>query len=205
MHNVDDKAIITAWLFRRPRIIWKIQEDNKLTGSLSLHEDGNGDIAGIYVIKYSAKGAVKRLSDGDTLPLASENLHPENRVTNDTFTRMYNQTCQSGPQPIFQAVHNNLSLPLFDMNFQSHSFSTMNVSLIRKRKTTEANENNEMDGVEYALPTVLERFNRRFDDTVLHQGIKATEFRNKCLYMTFVPNSNLSSRHPKEKKGAFFD
>ena len=112
LHNVDDKAIVPAWLSKPPSIKWSINtETNVLSGNLVLHLDIQGEQAGQYALKYTIKPDQKKLPEGDTLIAAMAHLEPRNAVTTGTFTRMYNKISEKGPQPIFQAIHSNIKLP----------------------------------------------------------------------------------------------
>ena len=161
LNNVEDKAIVPAFLSKPPKVQWSVV-DNKLSGPLCLYEHSSGDIGGAYVLKYASKPDVPKLSDSDIMLVASEHIQPSNAITTGTITRAYNTSCQKGPQPIFQAAHNNLDLPLYSRNFKGKSYSTMGVSLIKlATNNNESEGGDENDGVEYALPNILEKFNNR--------------------------------------------
>ena len=93
-------------------------------------------------------------------------------------------------QPLFQAVHHNFDLPLFDKNFECRYFSTMNISLIRSEKNTNADNDEEIHGVGYALHTVLVMFNHRWDETVYHKDIPMEDFRKYMFLFVFCDRFN---------------
>ena len=144
-----------------------------------MNVDGSGELAGEYCAKYALKPNQARVSEGDTLLAAMANLQPENAVTTGTFARLYNKVSNKGPQPIFQCVHNNLNLPLVLKNVDCKDCSVLGISVVNKEISgSKDKDNDEPMGVEYAMPTLLEKFDRRWDEMVYHgDTIKRQDFR----------------------------
>ena len=66
LHNVDDKAIVPAWLQKEPKIYYQLVE-NQLALTVKLHSDKSGSQAAEYALKYGFKPVQKTLSDTDSL------------------------------------------------------------------------------------------------------------------------------------------
>ena len=180
LHNVDDKAVVPSWISKKPTIKWQV-EGNKLIPKLCLHLDMDGEIVGEYCAKYASKPTQPRTSHGDMMIAAMENLQPENAVTTGIFSRMYNKVSQKGPQPIFQCVHKNLQLPLVIKNFDCRECSVLGISkVVQKTTGSKDNDKEEPMGIEYAMPSLLERFDRRWDTVSHGQNIKKQTSGNKC-------------------------
>ena len=141
--------------------------------------DDNADQVGEYCAKYALKPNQPRVSEGDTLLAAIATLQPENAVTTGNFTAMYNKVSRIGPQPIFQCVHNNLNLPRVIKNMDCKGCSVLGISVVNtEARASKDNDNEEPMGVEYAMPSLLEKFDRRWDTTVYHTStIKSQDYR----------------------------
>ena len=183
---------------KAPKIIWAINDEtNKLLPKLILHSDIKGEQAGEYCTKYAAKVPTTKKSEGDTLLDASAHLHPENAVTTGIMARMYNKISDQGPQSIFQTIHNNLNLPLLGKNFDCQKCSVLGISVLKQSNPNiEENENveEEPSGIEYALPTLFEKFDHRWDNNVSCGDINPQEFRKDMSLKEFCDkfNSKLS-------------
>ena len=195
LHNCDDKAIVLSWVTKKPTIIYT-QEGNQLVPKVRLHIDTDGEMAGEYCAKYALKPNQPRLSHSDTMLAAMANLQPENAVTTGTFARMYNKVSQIGPQPIFQCVHMNFNLPPVIKNLNVKDCSVLGISVVEKQSGgSKETENEEPMGIEYAMPSPLEKFNRRWDDKVqCPKNIKAEDYRQEMSVKEFCDRFNVNWR-----------
>ena len=100
---------------------------------------------------------------------------------------MYNKVSQTGRQPIFQCVHKNLQLPLVINNFDCRECSVLGISKVVQEVTgSKDNDKKEPMGIEYAMPSLLERFDSRWDSTVSHaRNIKNADFRQEMSLKEF--------------------
>ena len=84
-----------------------------------------------YTSKYVTKGVPKRGAKVDVVLVGMENLQPENAVTMDSFTKMYNHVSGKGPLPIFNVALNSFVIPLAFKNFNIKSFSVLGISKLQ--------------------------------------------------------------------------
>ena len=168
------------------------EQTNALSCKMSLHLDIQGEQAGEYAVKYASKPDRKRPSDGDTLLAAIQHLHPQNAVTTGTFARCYNKVSDTGPKSIFQTIHNNINLPFVSSNFKCSTFSVLGISVVKKANhNADENENQEDTvGVDYALPTQMEKFDHCWDSNVLYGNINPKEFKKQMCLKEFCDKFN---------------
>ena len=153
-----------------------------------------------YISKYASKAVAPRKSAGDTLLAAMENLQPVNAVTTGTFSKMYNKSSKSGPQPIFQAVQNNWNLPLVFTNFWIKTGSVLNISAVQKSygATTANDEQDDANSRAYASVTLFEKFNKRKDDDVtIPKTIQKQEYQRDMSLKEFCDRYNATVKKGK--------
>ena len=163
LNNADDKAIIPEWLVKRPKVRWLSKAEGTVTWELNVMS--SGEMPEEYTSKYVTKGVPKRGAKGDVVLVGMENLQPENAVTMGSFTKMYNHVSRKGPLPIFNVVHNNFGIPLTFKNFNVKSCSVLGISKLQSASKNQDNKENEND--EYVNPSLIENFDRRWDDVVI--------------------------------------
>ena len=108
LNNVDDKAIVPAWLGKQPNIKWEVKPE------LHFPSDIGGELEGEYAAKYGAKPNQNKIPDGDTLLAATAHLQPQNAVTTETFERMYNKVSKGASQSNISSTSALLG-PSFDL------------------------------------------------------------------------------------------
>ena len=193
LNNVDDKAIVPSWLTKPPTITWDVNEStNVLKGQLNLHLNNDGEQAGEYAVKYASKPNRRMQVGGEILLAAMENLRTENAVTTGTFAQMYNKINKTNPQPIFQTVHGNINLPFVLNFFDCKPCSVLGISVVQQEnERTKSNETDEeIVGIEYALPTLMEKFEHRWDKNVQHGDINLADFRKEMSVKEFADKFN---------------
>ena len=132
-----------------------------------------------------------RESPGDTFLAAMQNLQAENAITIGTLHRMYNKVSQKSPQPIFQCIHNNWQIPLVFKNFECKACSVLGISTIQRSIATtndplQEQENDEAIGNKYVWPPLMEKFDRRLENTVKHtKTIKSEDFQKEMSLKEF--------------------
>ena len=169
---------------------------------------------GEYSGKYMTKGVPKRGTKGDVVLAGLQPLQPENAVTMGVFQRMYNHVNQKGPIPIFNVVHNNFDIPLTFKNFNTKSCSVLGISKLRSsnQDTDEDTTENE----EYVNPSLLDKFDRRWDEVVqTGKDVKEEEFRKDISLREFcdrfeskickIPETNDRCLHLTIRRETFSD
>ncbi|KAF0293258.1 hypothetical protein FJT64_008852 [Amphibalanus amphitrite] len=117
LNNVDDKAVVPAWLTRTPRVEWKSSptDSGGYTFNVLLAQSrGDGSVE--YALKYTMKPVAPIRTTGDMLLSAMERREASDNVDIGVVQKMYNQAAASMCQSIFQAVHKNWQLPLLQKN-----------------------------------------------------------------------------------------
>ena len=174
----------------------------------------NGELPEEYATKYVTKGVPKRGAKGDIVLVGMEHLQPENAVTMGVFTKMYNHVSRKGPLPIFNVVHNNFGIPLAFKNFNTKSCSVLGISTLQSASKDKDDQDNEND--EYVNPSLIEKFDRRWDDEVITgKEVKEDDLKKNMSLKEFcdrfeakwskAPESNTSCLHLTIRRESFSD
>ena len=148
MHNVDDKAIVPAWLRRKPSV-----EFTEEGPSISLNEECEEGIDD-YCCKYAIKSAIPPKTNDQLILLHSEHLQPEECINQGVVTRMLNTYHKEIPVCIFNASHINMELPLLLSNIDCKTVNITGSTLFKKNYSDD-------DG-HYTYSTVFDKFDNRF-------------------------------------------
>ena len=129
-------------------------------------------------------------------------LEPENAVTTGVFTKMYNSVSSKGPLPIFNVVHNNCNIPLVFNNFTTKSCSVLGIAKLQSANQDQEDEGNE--NKEYVNPSLIDKFDRRWDDVVITgKDVKEEDFR-KCMSLNeFCDRFDAKWSRKKDSDGSY--
>ena len=161
LNNIDDKAVVPAWLARPPTILWH----DAAPGDANTRFDmvlaqGSGDSSVEYALKYGFKPVAPVKTASGVLLAALERRDGDDNVDRGVVQRMYNLVSASLCQSIFQAVHKNWCLPLLLKNVDVRGFNLGGTRVV-KPATADA-------AAEYVFAGVLQRFDGRHADSTVH-------------------------------------
>ena len=187
LNNIDGKALVPAWLRKKPLLTkWTLnKQKNQWEATVEVNES-DYDLAD-YIAKYASKACVPPKTKGNVLLASSAKLQPENAITTGTMTKVYNKVSDMGAQPIFQAVHKNMKLPLVFQNIYVKLGSVLGISMIQKSsKESKNDEENDDNRADYVLANVMEKFNMRWNsNTVANKTIKENEYKTEMSLKYF--------------------
>ncbi|KAF0293569.1 hypothetical protein FJT64_008674 [Amphibalanus amphitrite] len=178
LNNVDDKAVVPAWLTRTPRVEWKSSptDSGGYTFNVLLAQSrGDGSVE--YALKYTMKPVAPIRTTGDMLLSAMERREASDNVDIGVVQKMYNQAAASMCQSIFQAVHKNWQLPLLQKNLDVRRFSMSGCRVVKPA--------NAAANPVYVYADSVERFNARLGVNIRHGNIPLADIRRKMSVYEF--------------------
>ncbi|MAA79200.1 MAG: hypothetical protein CL916_08055 [Deltaproteobacteria bacterium] len=129
--NCDDKPMIPALFRKPPKLSWKSNEMGQFEMDLEIPlEDVDAEH---YTIKYSLKGSRGMSIPSNILMAATEGLEANDPVlTRSTVCKAYNSLTSGQLTCLYNAVHNDLGLPLIISNVSSLGINTSGALVLRK-------------------------------------------------------------------------
>ena len=178
LNNIDDKAVVPAWLTRAPRVSWTSSSADGGGYEFDVElPESNGVHSVEYALKYTFKPMAPIRTPSDILLSALERREAGDNVDHGVVKRMYNQASSSACQSIFQVMHKNWQLPLQRKNVDVRGF---NLSGCRMLKPATA----AADPV-YVYADAVERFNARLGENIVHGNIPRGEIQREMSVFEF--------------------
>ena len=194
LNNVDDKAVVPAWLTRPPTVIWESSttaNGEEFSFTLQL-ETGSGDANVEYALKYGFKPVAPVRTPADVLLTALETRGAADNIDSGVVMRMYNAVSSAMCQSIFQAVHKNWHLPLLHRNIRSRGFSFGGTRILRPASAENAGE--------YVFASRLEHFNARLNDDVQFVRVSPAEVKRVMSIRHFFDEFTVNEKKVGDQK-----